>query len=59
MNAAYKWYSHNSSIIQFYTGNSYVKKAERPVVDYAQDTVNKAYDYSVGIISLQPDVNVN
>lgn len=59
MNAAYKWYSHNSSIIQFYSGGSCVKKAERTVVDYAQETVNKAYDYSAGIITLQPEVNIN
>ena len=59
MNTAYKWYSHNSSIIQFYSGSSYVKRTERPVEDYAHETVNQAYDYSVGIITLHPEVNVN
>lgn len=59
MNTAYKWYSHNSNIIKFYSGYSHTKTTERPVTDYAQETFNQVYDYSAGIIAFQPEINVN
>ena len=59
MNTAYKWYSYNSNIIQFYSGYSLTKNTERPIVDYAQETYNQTCDYSEGMITYQPEVNLN
>ena len=59
MNAAFKWYSHNSSIIQFYSGYSYTKNTTKPNSDYMGETVEKAYDYSDNFISCCSEINVN
>lgn len=56
MNAAYKWYSYNSSIIQFYTGDS--SKIQKREVDCVEETAEKTYNYAANIISVS-EVNVS
>lgn len=45
MNTAYKWYSHNNNIIQFYSGD--LSKTNRFPVDYVEETVGRVCDYAV------------
>lgn len=59
MNAAYKWYSLNSNIIQFYSGYSDLKNVTSPIDDNTIKTVECAYNYSEKVIDFQPDINLN
>ena len=59
MNTAYKWYSHHSGIIQFYSGEFYSKRTKSPVIDYDFETIDQAYDYSANIITIPSEVSLN
>lgn len=59
MNAAYKWYSLNSNIIQFYSGYLSSKTVTSPIADNSAEAVECAYDYSAKVIDFQPDANLN
>ena len=57
MNTAYKWYSHNNSIIQFYSGDS--SKFQKCKVDCVEETTEQSsYDYAANIV-IPSDVNIS
>ena len=58
MNAAYKWYSHNSNIIQFYSGGSSSSRSVRKHdVDSVKETIENTYEYAANVVNNQYDIN--
>ena len=56
MNTAYKWYSYNNSIIQFYSDDS--SKFQKCKVDCVEETTEQSYDYAANIVT-PSEVNIS
>ena len=57
MNAAYKWYSYNSNIIQFYSDQSYSSSRKRTLTaDSVKETIEQACNIASNMINWQQEI---
>jgi len=56
MNTAYKWYSHNSNIIQFYSGYASAQSLDSEE-DYAK--YGKAHEYITDVLKYEQETGAD
>ena len=59
MNSAYKWYSHNSNIIQFYSGYTATESKRNDKHDMVEEVVDNSYRYSTNTVEYQNNAYVD
>ena len=57
MNVAYKWYSHNNNIVQFYSDHSFSRKAYDEADEYEDDFIESIYSKTV-VLSIPDDIKL-
>ena len=58
MNVAYKWYSHNNNIIQFYSAHSPSRVICNRKDDYDRDTIESSYAYASNLLIVPDEIKL-
>ena len=58
MNVAYKWYSHNNNILQFYSDHSVSHVVSNQRDDFDEKTIDSAYSNAANLLIIPDEIKI-